>query len=77
MFKDKLIDILKDKTNIESDREKKMTNAIFKIEKQKRLSSQEFLSVYDSFWKEGPSVQFQNPSDRLRYPQSINDSQNP
>ena len=48
-----------------------------KIQKQKRLSSNEFLSVYDSLWKEGPKVQYQNPDARVRHFQSITEYQNP
>lgn len=42
-------------------KDKKTIQAMAKIDKQKRLSSEEFIKVYDSLWKDGPSVKFQNP----------------
>jgi hypothetical protein len=60
MFKDKLLDILKRSRNSERE-EKETTQAMDKIERQKRLSSEEFLKIYDALWKEGPSVKYQNP----------------
>ncbi len=53
----KMLKVLKSKKN----KDKKTIQAITKIEKQKRLSSEEFIKVYDSLWKNGPSVKFQNP----------------
>jgi peptidoglycan hydrolase CwlO-like protein len=53
----KMLKALKSKKN----KDKKTIQAIKKIEKQKRLSSEEFIKVYDSLWKNGPSVKFQNP----------------
>ena len=40
---------------------KKIAKAMKKIKRQKRLSSEEFIKVYDSLWKEGPSVRFPSP----------------
>lgn len=60
MFKDKLLNALKRSKNSEKDEEETL-QAIAKIERQKRLSSKEFLKVYDTLWKEGPSVKFQSP----------------
>jgi len=57
MFKDKLLDLLKSK----NDDGKKIIQVTPKIEKRKRLSSEEFLKGYDTLWKEGPSVKYQNP----------------
>ena len=56
---------------------KKEPGVIDKIQHEKRLSSQEFLNVYSSLWKEGPSVRYQNPDSQVRYSQRINDEQNP
>jgi hypothetical protein len=56
---------------------KKEPGVIDKIQHKKRLSSQEFLNVYSSLWKEGPAVQYQNPDSRVRDYQKINDEQNP
>jgi len=77
MFKDKLLAALKDKKSPYSNDDKMMGKAASKIQKQKRLSSSEFLSVYDSLWKEGPAVQYQNPDARVRHFHTINGSQNP
>jgi seryl-tRNA synthetase len=54
---DKLLKTLKSKKN----KDKKIMRAITKMERQKRLSSEEFTKVYNSLWKDGPSVKFQNP----------------
>ncbi len=67
MFKKRLLNALKNKEALDSNDNKKIALAVSKIEKQKRLSSQEFQSIYNSLWKEGPSVQYQNPDARLRY----------
>jgi hypothetical protein len=77
MFKDKLLAALKDKKSPYINDDKMMGKAASKIQKQKRLSSSEFLSVYDSLWKEGPAVQYQNPDARVRHFYPINSSQNP
>jgi len=77
MFKDTVIGFLKDKKSIDPNNDKIMVKAANKIQKQKRLSSNEFLSVYDSLWKEGPKVQYQNPDERIRHFQSIIKYQNP
>jgi regulator of replication initiation timing len=53
----KLLKALKSKKN----RDKKTIKATIKIEKQRRLSSEEFIRVYDSLWKDGPTVKFPNP----------------
>jgi hypothetical protein len=50
---------------------------IDKIKTQTRLSSQEFLDVYNSIWKEGPPVHYQNPDSRVRYYKAVNEEQNP
>jgi hypothetical protein len=77
MFKDTVIGFLKDKKSIDPNGDKIMVKAANKIQKQKRLSSTEFLSVYDSLWREGPKVQYQNPDERIRHFQSINKYQDP
>ena len=50
---------------------------INKIRTKTRLSSQEFLSVYNSLWKEGPVVHYQNPDSQLRHYKAVNEEQNP
>jgi hypothetical protein len=60
MFRDKLVKTLnRSKTNNKGD--KKTAKAIDKIQRQKRLSSEEFRKVYDNVWKEGPKIKYQSP----------------
>jgi hypothetical protein len=60
MFRDKVLETLnRSKTNNKED--EKTINAIDKIQRQKRLSSEEFQKVYDTLWKEGPKVKYQRP----------------
>lgn len=77
MFKDNVINALKDKKSTDNNDNETIDKAAIKIQKQKRLSSKEFLSVYNSLWKEGPAVKYQNPDERVRHFQSLNGSQNP
>ena len=56
-LRSKLLKALKSKKT----KDKKTIQAMTEIEGQKRLSSEEFMKVYDSLWKDGPSVKFQNP----------------
>ena len=60
MFKEKFIELLKSKN--ENTQNKQTAKAIDKIKKEKRLSSEEFQKVYDSLWKEGPAIKYQNPN---------------
>jgi hypothetical protein len=71
MFKDKLLETLnRSKTN---DKEgKKKIKAIGKIQRQKRLSTEEFLKVYDTLWKEGPEVKYQSPDEWRKPGESTN-----
>ena len=60
MFKNRLLETLKrskkgDKPDDETLR------AISKIQEHKRLSSEEFLKVYDTIWQEGPKTGYKNP----------------
>jgi len=60
MFKKRLIKRLKiSQKGKTSDDE--IVQAITKIQEHKRLSSKEFLKVYDAIWQEGPKTQYQNP----------------
>ena len=60
MFKDELVKTSnRSKTNNKKD--KKTLKAIDKIQKQERLSSEEFGKVYDNVWKEGPRIKYQSP----------------
>ncbi|MGZ3634355.1 MAG: hypothetical protein ACXVAJ_08540 [Parachlamydiaceae bacterium] len=58
MSKNKLLDALK----LKIGDDKKIIHAITKIEREKRLSSEEFLKVHDVLRKEGPFVKYQNPN---------------
>jgi len=72
MFKDKLLETLNpSKTNDKENRKTK--KAINKIQRQRKLSSAEFLKVYDTLWKEGPKVKYQSP-DTWRDPEESNKS---
>jgi hypothetical protein len=61
MFKDKLIATLKVGECNDNNGDKEIFRTIDKIQRQKRLSSNEFLKVYNLLWKKGPTVLFQNP----------------
>jgi hypothetical protein len=62
MFRDKLVKTLnRSKTNNKKD--KKTREAIDKIQRQKRLSTEEFRKIYDTLWKEGPKVKYQSPDE--------------
>ena len=41
--------------------DRKTIRTINKIKNEERLSSKEFLEVYDNLWKEGPGVKYQAP----------------
>jgi len=58
MFKDRLLEALKHSKNRSKD-DDETARAIAKMGSQKRLSSQEFLKVYDTLWQEGPGVKHQ------------------
>jgi hypothetical protein len=60
MLKCRLLDSLKLKQE-ENVPDEVISEALFKMEKQKRLSSKEFLKVYDTLRQEGPSAKLQNP----------------
>ena len=65
MLKDRLIDALKNKKTPPGSDEK-MSQVISKIQKEKKLSSKEFLEVYDSIRREGPTTKYLNPDGRYR-----------
>jgi hypothetical protein len=61
MFKERLLDALKlSQSGDKADEE--TLQAINKIQKHKKLSSQEFLKVYDIIRQEGPKTVYQNPN---------------
>jgi hypothetical protein len=59
MFKERLLDALKLSQNEDEPNEETL-QAMIKIQKQKKLSSQEFLKVYDVKRQEGPKTVYQN-----------------
>ena len=74
MLRNRLLDSLKNANRDKPDQ--KITQVIAKIENQKRLTSQEFLKVYETIWQKGPSINYQNPGAREREPQYINQNPN-
>ncbi len=61
MFKERLLEALKRSQN-EEQPDQTLQIAVTKIQKQKRLSSEEFLKGFDAIWKEGPKTAYQNPN---------------
>jgi len=60
LFENKLVKTLsRSKTNNKKD--KKTMKTMDKIQRQERLSSEEFQKVYDNVWKEGPRIKYQSP----------------
>jgi hypothetical protein len=66
--KQRLVDALKN--SIESNGH--ISQAMSKIEKEEKLSSKEFFEIYDSLWREGPTIRYVNPDNRLRDVQAEN-----
>lgn len=60
MFKNRLLETAKRSKNGDKP-EVKTLQAMTKIRKHKRLSSQEFQNVYDAIWQEGPKTEYKNP----------------
>ena len=60
MFEEKLLESLKVSQN-GSKPDDETVQIIAKIQKHKRLSSEEFQKVFDTLWKEGPKTAYQNP----------------
>ncbi len=65
MSKDKPLNAVKDKQQAEKN-DKEMLPPATAVEKQKRLSSEEFLKGYDQMWKEGPLARYQDPDKWFR-----------
>jgi hypothetical protein len=59
MFKEKVLDALKQEQKDTPN--KKTSQTIAKIQKQKRLTSEEFFKVHDTLWKKGPEVKYKDP----------------
>jgi len=60
MFKNRLLETLKRSQNGKNSDDETF-RAMAKIQKHRRLSSQEFLKVYDTIWQEGPKTFYKNP----------------
>jgi hypothetical protein len=60
MFEKRFLKTLK-RLQKSKDENCEASQAISKIERQERLSSKEFLKIYDSMWKEGPTTKSNSP----------------
>ena len=60
MFKNRLLETLKRSKNGDEPDDETL-RAMVKIQEHKRLSSQEFLKIYDAIWQEGPKAEYKNP----------------
>ena len=69
MFKDLLLRKLE--TTQETTSQNKLTKkTMMKIQKQKRLTSQEFLKVQETIWQPGPKINYQNADNWKRVSES-------
>jgi hypothetical protein len=59
MFTDNILDALRKKQHTKEDAESQ--RVVAKMKQRKRLSSEEFLKVYDSLWQQGPTTKYQTP----------------
>jgi len=66
MFKERLIKKLKSSSQKEKISNDEIVQGMTKIQGHKRLSSKEFLKVYDTIWEEGPKTLYQNPDGQRR-----------
>lgn len=62
MFKERLLETLKLSQNGNKPDEETLQTTMTKIQNHKALSSKESLKVYDTIWKEGPKIAYQNPN---------------
>lgn len=76
MFKNRVIETIKCSWGSQRNGEDFQRIAI-KIQKQKRLSRQEFFKVYDTLRKEGPVTRYQNPDGWNRYMKETSNIPNP
>ncbi len=60
MFNDDFLEALK-KNQKENSSDQGTVEAVKKIQKQKRLSSEEFLRVFDAIRKDGPKTNYKMP----------------
>ena len=61
MFKDRLLEALKHSKNRSKD-DDETARAIAKMGSQKRVSSQEFVKIYDTLLHDDPQVKHQTPN---------------
>jgi hypothetical protein len=73
MFKERLLDTLRNRLNSQNS-DKEILHSVDKIERQEKLSSQEFLKLYDELWKEGPKVKYAFHDSREERSRIISDS---
>jgi hypothetical protein len=73
-LKERLMDTLKNLNKDKTDKE--LSQAVAKIENQKRLSSQEFLKVHETIWQNGPPIKYQDPVAVEREKKLINQDPN-
>jgi hypothetical protein len=74
MFKTKIVNALKNRVGEKP--KKDALHVATKNERQKRLSSQEFLKGYDIIYQAGPQIKYQNPGVLERESQLINKKSN-
>ncbi len=74
MFKSRLLDALRYRSLEKPDGE--ISQAVAKMENQERLSTEEFLKVYETLWREGPIIKYQSPVARERELEVINQNPN-
>jgi hypothetical protein len=61
ILREELLEVLKQARKDKSLGEELLT-VMDKIRKQEKLKSHEFLRIYELLYKEGPKVQYRNPS---------------
>jgi hypothetical protein len=75
MIRNRLLDTLRSRNSEKQDGE--ISRATEKIEKQERLSSQEFLKVYETIWQAGPTIKYEKPCAREMEGQLLGKVPNP
>ncbi len=60
MFLENLLNTIK-QSQKEKQPDEETNRVMTKMKQQKRLSSEEFLKVYDTIWQQGPTTKYQTP----------------
>jgi len=60
MVQDRILKALKKSRKVGKEDERTV-QAVEKLKSRKRLSSEEFIRVYDALWKKGPELKYRNP----------------